>query len=233
MKILVTGSKGYIGSNMVTYLRDYMKWDVVVSEEEGVDAVVHLAACSSSRVCFEKPERAMENIESAYKILEFCRRTGAKLVFFSSCEVYSPKNMYAASKLAGEHMCSAYFYSYGVRSVVLRLINTYGGTNCQPDRFPSIVKKRFEEETCPHFIVHTKQKKSWIHVDDVCKRVAQILQRKDLTFETLDLVGEEDLTIQEFISSKFGTNFTWEYVEPEEKPWYNHDVANGGRACPQ
>jgi nucleoside-diphosphate-sugar epimerase len=118
--------------------------------------------------------------------------------------------MYAATKMACEHMCEAYFNSYNYLDscIILRLIHSYG-KYCQSDRFPSLVKQKFQNEKCPHFILKTKNRKRWISIDDLCKKV-DILLNNFNGYSVFNLVGDESITLEEFIS-KFGNTYTYEY----------------------
>jgi nucleoside-diphosphate-sugar epimerase len=211
--------------------------------DEAFDAIVHLAGNSSAKSCIHDTESSVyDNIIGTYNILEFARRIGVKkFIYFSTCEVYNGNldaketdlpvctNMYAASKLSGEHMCEAYFKSYGFMDtcIVMRLIHSYG-KHCQPDRFASIVQRRFQEETCPHFILRTREPKRWISVEDVCNKTEFCLCNSS-GFSTLNLVGSENLTLEQFIR-KFGDNFTFEYdTSLIMGGYYNEVNANGDK----
>lgn len=205
--------------------------------EDTFDAVIHLAGNSSAKSCIDDTDSAVyDNIIGTYNILEFVRKRGIKIfIFFSTCEVYngigdaheydlpSSTNMYAASKLSGEHMCEAYFNSYGFMNtcVVLRLIHSYG-KYCQTDRFASIIQKRFETENSPHFIFRTREPKRWISVEDVCKKTQFVLENYT-GFSIFNLVGDENLTLEEF-TRKFGTKFTFEYDTSTIKSGYVNEV---------
>lgn len=108
---------------------------------EGADVIVHLAANTGVQPSIRSPRMDMEtNVIGTFNMLEAARRAGtASFVFASSgaptgkvtppihedvpCRPLSP---YGASKLAGEGYCSAYFWSYGLRTVSLRFSNVYG-----------------------------------------------------------------------------------------------------------
>ena len=119
------------------------------------DIIIHAGGNPSSKSCIMNPEYGLQdNICTTFNVLEFARKTGVtKIIYLSSCEVYGfatdtscetdmlkSYNMYGASKVACEHMCSAYFHTYGISTVAIRLLNTYG-PYCQEERFPSIIKK--------------------------------------------------------------------------------------------
>lgn len=261
MKILITGSNGFLGSNISKFLYE-KKYNVtcLINEKnnnvenfntikhdltleipfnEYFDFVIHAAATPSSKECIKNPNKGFENIKQTFNILEFCKRNNIpNFIFFSSCEVYGKGgeniedsqlksiNMYGASKVSCEHMCSAYHYSYGLNVVIFRILNTWG-EKCQKDRFPTIVQENFLNKTTPHFVIKTREKKRWLHVDDMCEKIFKVMN-KFPKFEIFNLVGDENLTMVEFIS-KFGTNFTFEYSIEEDKGYCNDFNANGSK----
>ena len=193
-----------------------------ITLNETFDMIIHIAGNPSSKSCIEDSSSALhDNIIGTFNVLEFARLSSCKkIIFFSSCEVYGESldaheddplksfNMYGASKIACEHMCSAYYHSYGFETcVVIRLIHSWGPF-CQKERFPSIVEHRFKTEKCPHFIIDTKDKKRWIHTSEVTRKLKYLFDFKG--YEVFNFTGDDNITLLEFIS-KHGDNFTYEY----------------------
>jgi nucleoside-diphosphate-sugar epimerase len=208
---------------------------------EYFDVVIHIAACPSSKTCLQKPAEGLNNIIQTFNVLEFCRQNKVpNVIFFSSCEVYGdghdsikedypvrPLNMYAASKLSGESMCCAYHESYNLNFVIMRVINVWGD-DCQSDRFCSIIKERFKNDSFPEFTVKTVDKKRWLHVDDMCKKIHLLLKKEFPKYEIFNLVGDEDITPEEFIS-KFGDKFKIQYNLEKTDGYCNNFNANGSK----
>jgi nucleoside-diphosphate-sugar epimerase len=259
MKVLITGSNGFLGSNLSKFFksksydvncmvhknREHVEEFKIIEHDllnefindEYFDIVVHTAAISSSKVCIKEPKRGLDNITQTFNILEFCKRNKIpKFIFFSSCEVYGkggensedtqPEsiNMYGASKVACEHMCAAFNKSCDLHVVIFRLLNTWG-ENCQDDRFPTIIQNKFKNENVPHFKIKTRDRKRWLHVNEMCEKVYKVMQ-KFPSFEIFNLVGDENLTMVEFIS-QLGTNFTYEYMNESENGYCNDFNASG------
>lgn len=107
----------------------------------GVDLVYHLAAQSSVLGAEADADYTFRtNVTGTYDLLRAARTSGVRrVVFTSSREVYGdplqvpvpekaalkPKNLYGASKVAGEAYCSV-FESEGLETAILRLANVYG-----------------------------------------------------------------------------------------------------------
>lgn len=107
----------------------------------GCRAVFHLGALRSVPRSMAAPGPTVEvNAGGTLNVLEAARDEGAVVVFASSSSVYGdqdrlplresmaplPRSPYAASKLAGEAYCQAWWRAYGVRTVALRYFNVYG-----------------------------------------------------------------------------------------------------------
>lgn len=110
----------------------------------GVDFVLHHAAVPSVPWSVERPADCQRiNVDGTLQVLEAARRNGRirRLVFAASCSAYgdlapdsakresdavAPQSPYAAAKLAGEHLCTAYHRSYGLPTVALRYFNIFG-----------------------------------------------------------------------------------------------------------
>jgi UDP-glucose 4-epimerase len=105
------------------------------------DVIVHLAANTSVQASIRSPRNDIgSNVLGTFNMLEAARLAGTpNFVFASSSAVAGnaappmhedmvcrPLSPYGASKLAGEGYCSAYFWSYGLRTVSLRFSNAYG-----------------------------------------------------------------------------------------------------------
>ncbi|MGI8714427.1 MAG: NAD-dependent epimerase/dehydratase family protein [Solirubrobacteraceae bacterium] len=109
----------------------------------GCDWVFHLQANADVRHGLEHPRRDLEqNTIATATVLEAMRGAGVQRIAFSSTgSVYgepdvfpTPEDapfpiqtsLYAASKLAGEGMLSAYAHGYGFTSVVFRFVSVLG-----------------------------------------------------------------------------------------------------------
>ena len=109
----------------------------------GQDYLFNLAGQTSHVDSMENPETDLAiNVQAQLQILEDCRQHNpdVKVVFASTRQVYgrplripvgedhplTPVDINGVHKLAAEHYHRLYNNIYGVRSVILRLTNTYG-----------------------------------------------------------------------------------------------------------
>ena len=113
MKILVTGSKGFIGTQLVPYLislnnnvigldqyilseDNYIRADISILSElinifknNTFDLVIHLASECGIENCEEHIQKSMQtNLIGSYNIISLCKDYNIKLIYFSTSEIY-------------------------------------------------------------------------------------------------------------------------------------------------
>lgn len=150
LRILVTGSRGFIGRRVVASpqarAEEIVEWKADVRAlarcEEAVDAVLHLAAVSRyDRFNAVPHESYATNVVGTAAVLNYCGRVRARCVLASSSAVYrspegvrpigedaaiGPTSAYGISKWLAESLCHQQACDAGVASTVLRLFNVYG-----------------------------------------------------------------------------------------------------------
>lgn len=106
------------------------------------DYVFHYAAVVGVKRTLENPVMVLNDLQGIKNVLDLCKNTGVKRVFFSSSsEVYgepvqlpqhehtTPLNSrlpYAVIKNVGESFCRSYQQEYGLEYTLFRFFNTYG-----------------------------------------------------------------------------------------------------------
>jgi nucleoside-diphosphate-sugar epimerase len=113
MKILVTGSKGFIGTQLVPYLislnnnvigldqyilseDNYIRADISILSElinifknNTFDLVIHLASECGIENCEEHIQKSMQtNLIGSYNIIALCKEYNIRLIYFSTSEIY-------------------------------------------------------------------------------------------------------------------------------------------------
>jgi len=152
----------------------------------GVDAVVHLAARASVLQSLQSPGETFDvNVNGTLNVLEACRKQGAGgLVFVSSnaavgdqpCPVDEetlprPLSAYGASKLSAEALCFAYFSSFGLPTLSLRLANCYGPFAERTSNVISLFTRAAMEKKPLVIRGDGGQTRDFVHVDDVCSAI--------------------------------------------------------------
>ena len=159
---------------------------VVSQAVQGVEAVVHLAACTSVVDSLENPMEVWEvNVTGTINLLEACRQNSvSRFVLASSnavvgeqpppideLKIPQPLSPYGASKLAGEALCRSYYHSFGLETVALRFANCYGPySEHKPSIIPKLIK--WAEERRPVTVYGDgNQTRDFIHAVDVAQAI--------------------------------------------------------------
>ena len=204
MKILITGHSGFIGSYLQKKLEktehelilvdiangtDICDWEHV-KQYEGMDVIVHLANLSFVPASYEQPKRFYEtNYLSTLNMLELCRLSNAKMVFFSSYIYGHPQyqpidenhptqafNPYAQTKVICESLCEGYNRDFKVPITIFRPFNIYG-TGQNPDfLIPSIIQ---QAKTGKIVIKDDRPKRDYIHVEDIVDAIITAIETEN------------------------------------------------------
>lgn len=111
------------------------------------DYVFHYAAVVGVLRTLDNPVMVLRDIEGIRNILELCKNTGVKRIFYSSSsevygepvvlpqhEITTPLNSrlpYAVVKNIGEAYCRSYHQEFGLDYTIFRFFNTYGPKQSQ------------------------------------------------------------------------------------------------------
>lgn len=196
---------------------------------DGASVVYHLAAISAAGVSLEDPTRVFDvNAAGTQRVAEAARMAGAsRLVFAASSSAYGthpvphtetmtpdPLSPYAASKLAGEHVVSAYARSMGLPGVSLRFFNVYGPGQPANSAYSAVIPIFVDQVlagAAPTVHGDGAQTRDFVHVDDVVRALmlaaaapagpepinigtGQRVSVLDLASRIAELAGRPDLT---------------------------------------
>jgi len=184
---------------------DIIHVDVLDHAVKGADYVFHLAALWLLH-CHEFPRASFEvNIAGTFNVLEACVKNDVeKLIYSSSASVYgdaleSPimedhpynnRTFYGATKIAGEHMCRAFFHRYGLHYVGLRYMNVYGPRQDYKSAYTSVIMKVLDQidlGKSPVVYGDGSQAYDFIHVRDIAR--ANVCALKSNTTDDFYNVG--------------------------------------------
>lgn len=202
MKILITGSGGFVGGHLTSFLSQKHKiisYDLKNSKNifnqkllnknlKGVDVVVHLAAFVSGTESWEKPgEYLINNGLGTFRVIKACIANRVRrIIIFSSAAVYGkPITPYGASKLWAEEIANV--YKDQIEIVIVRPFNIYGrGQNPAYGYVIYNFAKGIKENGEINIFGSGNQTRDFILVDDVVKVVEKLLTL-DLPKEPIDL----------------------------------------------
>jgi UDP-glucuronate 4-epimerase len=202
-----------------------------IVQSEKPDVVIHLAARAGVRPSVRNPELYIRtNVLGTFNLLEAARLSGVeRFVFASSSSVYGATrelpfkesqallqtlSPYAATKLAGEQLCSNYSYLYGIRTVCLRLFTVYG-----PRQRPDLSIHRFT-----HLIAHDQPievygdgsaRRDFTYIDDTIQGVLASLRYNGAPFDIFNLGENTTIALSDVIQeieSSLGKKATINYL---------------------
>lgn len=202
--VLVTGSDGYIGENLIKFLESNGVFKIYkVDKKSGVrvedldillnyDLIVHLAAESGIPTCEENPEEAiLSNVCASFNILNLAHKHNIPVILASSQAAKNPSgSLYASTKYAMETEALR-LNKKGANNKILRFSNVFGGYKYleKKNSVLSCFAKSFLNGE--HVKIHGdgKQERDFLHVDDLCKVIFQIGEQIDRIKESVIDVG--------------------------------------------
>jgi len=184
---------------------DILHTDILDAAMKDIDGVFHFAALWLLQ-CYEYPRSAFEvNVKGTFNVLDACVRNHVqRLVYSSSASVYGDameepmtedhpynnKTFYGATKIAGEHMCRAYFHRYELPYVGLRYMNVYGPRQDYKGAYIAVIMKildRIDQGLAPIVYGDGSQAYDFIYVADC--GVANVCAMRADTTDTFYNVG--------------------------------------------
>jgi len=193
-KILITGSRGFIGSHLKTELirRNYSPIEINTPEGNILDKntlykysgddicyVFHLAGKTFVPESWSEPLEFYEtNTMGTANVLEFCRTRNVPITYVSAylygqpsklpiteSDSLVPNNPYAHSKYLAEQLCAFYAKEFNVAIKILRPFNIYGIGQNEKFLVPYLIKQALYED-----VIRVKDllpKRDYVYIDDV------------------------------------------------------------------
>ena len=172
--------------------------------------IAHLAARAGVRPSIRAPQLYYDtNVGGTLHLLEAARLTGIeRFLFASSSSVYGVSKTvpfsedlhltqtispYAATKIAGEFLCSTYSHLYRMRIVALRFFTVYGARQ-RPDLAIHQFTKRIHAGDPIDQFGDGTTRRDYTYIDDIIQGVMAALPYEGPLFDIFNL-GESD-TIQ-------------------------------------
>lgn len=176
------------------------------------DHVFHYAAVVGVQRTQENPVSVLNDINGIRNILELCKNTGVKKVFYaSSSEVYgepvvipqheetTPLNSrvpYAVVKNIGEAFLRSYHKQYGLDYTIFRFFNTYG-----PQQSEDFVVPRFLRQALQNapITIYGKgdQTRTFCYVDDNVDTCLAVLDGAKVPGNVLNIGSADEISVLE------------------------------------
>lgn len=177
-----------------------------------LDGVIHCGAYSGPMVELDNPNAIVTvNIGGTANVLELARaRDVRRLVFSSSTSVYgdTPEgplaedqvlrsaNVYAASKVAGEHLVEAYARRYGVNATSLRLSWVYGPRRTTQCAIATMLRDALSGRPT-HFPFGADFRRQYLYVEDAAAALVAAYRTERCGQMAYNVTGGTNLTLEE------------------------------------
>lgn len=176
------------------------------------DYVFHYAAVVGVKRTLENPLMVLNDINGIKNILNLCKNTGVKRVFYSSSsEVYgepfeipqreqtTPLNSrlpYAIVKNLGEAFCRSYFQEFGLEFTIFRFFNTYGPHQSEDFVIPKFLKRAISGEDI--FIYGDgSQTRSFCYIDDNIDTCIKAISDPEAINEVINVGSDIEISVLE------------------------------------
>jgi UDP-glucose 4-epimerase len=204
-KILVTGGAGFIGSNLcerlalesenkvysldnyftgstdnhvnnVTYIKGSTS-DISKLITFSPDIIYHLGEYSRVEQSFDDIEKVWEyNKDGIFAVLEFARKTGAKIVYAGSSTKFGDGGLgrsqspYAWTKASNTELVENYGAWFNVPYAIVYFYNVYGKREIQEGKYATLIalfKEKMKKGEPLTIVSPGTQKRNFTHIEDI------------------------------------------------------------------
>ena len=212
MKILITGSSGFLGNELVNFLSDkheIIKYDLADNQDilnfeqlkksmNGCDIVIHIAAIRGPYQGKDFPDYFKINCQGTFNVAQACLECGVKKLIYSSSTSYygfeegipynlplSEKN-FILTQIGGRLNCDESCISYSTSKVIAeQILANYGMTK----KFQTIILRLGP--------IGPKRGEIWklenvsLNIDNAIKAIElSIKSKKELWYETFTITDD-------------------------------------------
>jgi UDP-glucuronate 4-epimerase len=184
---------------------------------EKFETIAHLAARAGVRPSIQNPQLYYDtNVAGTLHLLDAARVTGVeRFIFASSSSVYGASKKvpfsedqhltqtlspYAATKIAGEFLCSSFSHLYQMRVVVLRYFTVYGPRQRPDLAIHQFTRRIYAGEPIDQFGDGTTRR-DYTYIDDIIQGTLAGLQYEGPLFDIFNLGESETIRLKDLISA--------------------------------
>jgi UDP-glucuronate 4-epimerase len=188
-----------------------------VFHREKFETIVHLAARAGVRPSIQYPQLYYDtNVSGTLHLLDAARATGVeRFIFASSSSVYGISKTvpfsedqhltqtlspYAATKIAGEFLCSTFSHLYQMRMVALRYFTVYGPRQRPDLAIHQFTRRIYAGQPIDQFGDGTTRR-DYTYIDDVIQGTMAALNYDRSPFDIFNLGESETIQLNDLISA--------------------------------
>ncbi len=193
-------------------IRDLSQIETAINQEKP-DWIIHLAANADVRFGLERTRRDLDyNTIGTWNVVESARKADCKNLLFSSTgsvygepEIFpTPENcpfpvqtsLYAASKVAGENLISAYCHGFGMNALVFRFVSILGPRYTHGHVFDFVKQLKKTPQTLK-ILGDGKQNKSYLHVEDLMAGLFLAMGKNLKGFNVFNIGHDSSLVVDD------------------------------------
>jgi UDP-glucuronate 4-epimerase len=184
---------------------------------EKFDAIVHLAARAGVRPSIAQPQLYYDtNVTGTLHLLDAARAAGIeRFIFGSSSSVYGicktvpfsedfhltqTISPYAATKIAGEFLCSTFSHLYQMHMIALRFFTVYGARQRPDLAIHQFTRKILANEPIDQFGDGTTRR-DYTYIDDIIQGVVAALKYDGAMWDIFNLGENETVQLKDLIEA--------------------------------
>src|SRR5712675_355666 len=184
---------------------------------EKFEVIVHLAARAGVRPSIQHPQLYYDtNVTGTLHLLDAARVTGVeRFIFASSSSVYGISKTvpfsedqhltqtlspYAATKIAGEFLCSTYSHLYQMRIVALRYFTVYGPRQRPDLAIHQFTRRIYAGQPIDQFGDGTTRR-DYTYVDDVIHGTMAALDYEGPLYDVFNLGESQTIQLKDLIAA--------------------------------
>ncbi|MDB5111722.1 MAG: dehydratase [Mucilaginibacter sp.] len=224
--VLITGSSGFIGQNILSYLKSKFNCNTLSREElENIStasinnnkAIIHLAGKAHDlKSLFKLEEYYQINFELTKQLYDaFLKSDIEKFIFVSSVKAATdsvegilnenikpnPQTHYGKSKLMAEEYIKNQYLPSGKTYYILRPCMTHGPLN----KGNLNLLYKFVKKSIPYPLAGFNNKRSFLSVENLCFVINELIIRDDIPGGIYQVADDDALSTNEVVSVLAGS----------------------------